>query len=42
MRLVGSLAELVAAPAGTIETSAVDIPTPETPAYRRRFSLGRR
>jgi pilus assembly protein CpaE len=41
-RRLTSLAELVAAPAGTAETSALDAPAPETPAYRRRFSLGRR
>ncbi len=42
-RRLKSLAELVATPAAaTTETSAVDMTTPETPAYRRRFSLGRR
>lgn len=42
-RRLKSLAELVATPAAaTTQTSAVDITTPETPAYRRRFSLGRR
>jgi pilus assembly protein CpaE len=41
-RRLNSLAELVATPDATAETSAVDMTTPETPAYRRRFSLGRR
>ena len=41
-RRLNALAELVAAPAATAEASAIDMTTPETPAYRRRFSLGRR
>jgi pilus assembly protein CpaE len=41
-RRLNSLAELVAMPAITAEATAADLTTPETPAYRRRFSLGRR
>jgi pilus assembly protein CpaE len=41
-RRLNSLAELVATPATKAETTAVDMSAPETPAYRRRFSLGRR
>ncbi len=41
-RCLNSLAELVATPAATTEPSAVDMATAEAPAYRRRFSLGRR
>ena len=41
-RQLNTLAELVAAPAGIPEVSADDMTAPETPAYRRRFSLGRR
>lgn len=40
-RRLTSLAQLIAAPA-SVDVGTVEIPAPEPPVYRRRFSLGRR
>jgi len=41
-RRLTSLAQLIAAPATPAEAGTIEIPAPEPPVYRRRFSLGRR
>jgi pilus assembly protein CpaE len=41
-RRLTSLAQLIAAPATPAGAGAIEIPEPEPPIYRRRFSLGRR
>ncbi len=41
-RRLTSLAQLIAAPAAPADRGTIEIPAPEPPVYRRRFSLGRR
>ena len=41
-RRLTSLAQLIAAPATPADARMIEIPAPEPPVYRRRFSLGRR